>query len=95
MFVEAECKGSKVTGLLLDARAVRRFPPDQASPIEFFPICGAGKQSGLPQTARKQATPRASSGRRQAHARQEISEPEGRCPAVIDGTSPRWMQRKV
>jgi len=35
MFAEAECKGSKVTGLLLDAREMRHFVSDQASAIEL------------------------------------------------------------
>jgi hypothetical protein len=35
MFVEAQCKGSKVTGLLVDAADVRRFFPRHTSTIEL------------------------------------------------------------
>ena len=39
MLVKAQCKCSKVNGLSLDARNVRRLLPEQVSIIELRPRC--------------------------------------------------------
>jgi hypothetical protein len=77
MLVQADWKGSKITGLLLDARDVRHFLPEQASAFELrafslepFPKTIASKVAS-PQTPGSRPAERASSGREQADSSPE------------------------